>query len=206
MQGLSSLFVPLDEPSKELSQCLQDLRELAFEFDSSHFSKWTDSDLLRIDERLTVIMYKLTALKRSSPDFSVKSTLPMQECCRLSAFIFISVYLRERPRLAFVHMDLLKQMKPHLKEMKLYSFRRSQLKVVLWILFVGGTVALDTPAETWFVAEITNLLIFMRFLDWESIETTLQEIVKSQRLIIHSKLVWQKVRRNLQSLGMQAPN
>jgi hypothetical protein len=65
-------------------------------------------------------------------------------------------------------MDLLKQILSHLKEMKLYLFRRSQLKAVLWILFVGRTVALDTQAAAWFMAEITNLLIFTRFLDWDA--------------------------------------
>jgi hypothetical protein len=112
------------------------------------------------------------------------------------------VYLRGRPRLAFVHMDLLKQMKPYLKEMKIYSLRRSQLKTVLWILFVGGAVALDSPAEAWFMAEITNLLNFMQLLRWESIEASLQEIVKSGHLINLSKVVWQKVKTNLRSLGI----
>lgn len=151
-------------------------------------------------------MYKLAILKRTSPDFNIKSLLSMQECCRLSAFIFISVYLRNRHRLAFVHIDLLKQMKPHIKEMKLYSLRRAQLKAVLWILFVGGTVALDTPAEAWFMAEIMNLRIQMQILYWESIGSALQEIVKSQHLIILSKVVWQKVRKNLQDVGMLAPD
>lgn len=44
----------------------------------------------------------------------------------------------------------------------------------------------------------------MQFLHWESIETSLQEIIKTRRLIILSKVVWQKVRNNLQSLGKLA--
>jgi hypothetical protein len=102
-------------------------------------------------------------------------------------------------------MDLLKQMKPHLKEIKVYSFRRAQLKAVLWILFVGGAVVLNTHAEAWFMAEIINSLILTRFLDWESIEISLQEIVKSQHLILLWKVVWQKVSKNLQGLRMLAP-
>jgi hypothetical protein len=102
-------------------------------------------------------------------------------------------------------MDLLKQITLHLKETKQYLFRRSQLKPVLWILFVGGTVALDTPAEAWFIAEIANLLIRIQFLNWESIEASLQETIKSQQLINLSKLVWQKARKDLQCLRILTP-
>jgi hypothetical protein len=92
-----------------------------------------------------------------------------------------------------------------LNEIKVYLIRRAQLKAVLWILFVGGAVVLITRAEAWFVAEIINLLILTRFLDWESIEISLQEIVKSQHLIILSKVVWQKVSKNFQGLRLLAP-
>jgi hypothetical protein len=50
---------------------------------------------------------------------------------------------------------------------------------VLWVLFIGGTVALETPEEVWFQAEITNLLLLIQLPDWKRIEAWLEETVES---------------------------
>lgn len=123
----------------------------------------------------------------------------MQECSGLSAFLFISVDLRDQPRKAFVHIDLLKQMKK-------YSFRRSQLKAVIWTLLVSATVDLDMPEEIRFVAEITNMLIYIQFLQWESIDAIFffQEIIKSKHLIILSKVLLTEGEEEFRSLEILA--
>ncbi|KIM94222.1 hypothetical protein OIDMADRAFT_21447 [Oidiodendron maius Zn] len=106
----------------------------------------------------------------------------VQGPCRLAALIYINMVFRELQPRAAIHTTLTSYLRAELMQMNLVSCSGNLGAVLLWILFVGGAVAVEEPIRSWFVSTLTLVCSQLELRSWHDTKGSLRRYLWSERI------------------------
>ena len=106
----------------------------------------------------------------------------VQEPCRLAALIYINMVFRELQPRAAIHTTLTSCLRAELMQMNLVSCSGNLGAALLWILFVGGAVAVEEPIRSWFVSTLTLICSQLELQSWYDTKGSLLRYLWSDRI------------------------
>jgi hypothetical protein len=183
--------------SKGLADVLEDMsylttfikvpRQGSIAKDITYFDDWRASIEYRI---LTMAgeEYKLQGNSR---------TLDIHEPCRLGALIYTNMVFRELQPGAAIHTTLTGRLRAELMQTNLISCWGNLRETLLWVLFIGGSVAVLEPIRLWFVSVLATVCCQMKILSWHDIRKVLVKYLWSDRIWEdRCKYLWFEVERS----------
>jgi hypothetical protein len=76
----------------------------------------------------------------------------VQEPCRLAALIYTNMVFRRIQPSAAIHTTLTSRLRTILIQNDLVSCWENLYEMLLWVLFIGGAVAVQKTIRSWFVS------------------------------------------------------
>lgn len=161
----------LDESLLGLFIDVRDLAELDLDQPKSH----KDMNAIQDSDRLLLTEFKLVALSRSP----ASSKLVASTC--VAAIMFVDKHLRGINFNARI-MDrfvarLQASMNEALDTISPFDIDVEMARIVLWILYVGGTAATQKPERAWFVAHLSCFCSSMHINTWEDAKQILESFL-----------------------------
>jgi hypothetical protein len=120
--------------------------------------------------------------------------------CRLAAYLYLYMVLRELPASAVMLQTMLKRMKGILEKANgdLLTMWREDQHLFLWILYMGAIASIAPPERSFFVTVLKRLISKMGLYTMEAFTSALKEVlwepVYCERSVI-TRCLWAELER-----------
>ncbi|PYH98272.1 hypothetical protein BO71DRAFT_64268 [Aspergillus ellipticus CBS 707.79] len=128
------------------------------------------------DQR-NLIQYRLMALPTS---VCLVEPSPVYEACRIAAIIYSIGVTFPLPGVGAPFPTLVKSLKAELQQVELHSPWAASvngIRLLLWVLTMGGIAATDTTEQQWFVKIASRVVPRSLALDWRETRRSLREFL-----------------------------
>ena len=140
-------------------------------------------DIICFDDRRASIECRILEIPSEDGESRGTSTThSIQEPCRLAALIYINMAFRELPPRAAIHTSLTSRLRAALRQTDLTSCWGTLSETLLWVLFMGGAVALQEPIGPWFLSALTMVCTRLKLQSWHSVREVLLKYLWSDRI------------------------
>ena len=150
-----------------------DLCQIVSLFHHESCQRAADSHQADLDAQLLYTEHRL--VKFQSVEISAENEVQRSFC--VACLIFISLFLREMPSPVLLNEALTTRLRETMGNIDRISWTGAPPAIMLWMLFIGGVVALGRPERSWFVLHLSKLEISLDFRDWDSAKASLQSVL-----------------------------
>lgn len=168
--------------SIDLANILEDMLRLTTFVEILHDSKITQ-DCTYFDDQRASIEHRILAIPdKQDKEQGTAETKNIQESCRLAALIYTNMVFRELQPSAAIHTTLTSRLRTMLMQTDLTSCWGNHWKMLLWVLFMGGAVALQKSTRSWFVSILAIACSQLKMQSWHDIKEILLKYLWSDRI------------------------
>ncbi len=167
----------LSERQEGLVKVFQQMRQLSAFVSASNISKEKASISL-FSERVYIIERQLLLLAVSGDPLS---TSPMESfvngACRNAAFVYIYAALREVPLGGSLYNIFVERLRSALGCTSfMLAWSNTHPSMLLWVLAIGGMVAIGRPERPWFVSQLAGVCTILKLQTLQDMKDTLRDI------------------------------
>ena len=168
-----SRIISLGSNLTHIFQDVQHVTELFIELSATP----TFTDRGELDHLAQSLRYRLlshpSARITTTPDDTIRESL------RLGGLIYIKLILPGYPSRDRIYQNLVKKLKYCIESINLSGFASNGAvgELVLWLLFVGGTVELGDTHRAWFMLRISEIAEAMQLKEWSEVTATLKKFL-----------------------------
>jgi len=138
----------------------------------------TRPDMGAMTHHRNFAQYQLLSLSPGRErEFAFNQMYPMYEPCRLAALIFGIGVTFPLPGWAAPFPGVVLALQQALINMNIDPVSCVESDLLLWILVLGGTAAMNMLAREWFVSRLRVISLRKRLYGWEEIKVILTEIL-----------------------------
>jgi hypothetical protein len=154
--------------SSDLANILEEMSYLTAFVELPHHGSAMTQDSSYFDDQRASIECRILAMpgKQDREQGAVKAE-NIQESCRLAALIYINMAFRALQPGAAIHTTLTSRLKTLLTQTDLASCWGNLSETLLWVLFMGGAVALRE--RPWFVSALTIVCSQLKMQSWHDV-------------------------------------
>ncbi|KIM95653.1 hypothetical protein OIDMADRAFT_148736 [Oidiodendron maius Zn] len=168
--------------SIDLANILEDMLRLTTFVEILHGSAMTQ-DCTYFDDQRASIEHRILAIPgEQDKEQGIAETKNIQESCRLAALIYTNMVFRELQPSAAIHTTLTSRLRNILIQTDLTSCWGNHWKMLLWVLFMGGAVALQNSTRSWFVSILAIACSQLKMQSWHDIKEILLKYLWSDRI------------------------
>jgi hypothetical protein len=169
----STGFQTLLQPSGSFSpfiQILQELLSLTTEIRNMRGVRPLDNEMLSFTARRSWIEWAFSTLPSdpNSEDAELENC-GIENCCRLTALIYINIVLRKMPCKSAVLSHLTKELSYALAKTNLKSYWGGKIELLTWVLLHGGAAATDVELKTWYLSFLVSVSWILGLQTWEDV-------------------------------------
>jgi hypothetical protein len=169
--------------SNDLADVLEDMSYLtAFVEVPRHGSTMTQDITYFDDQRASIEDRILTMAGEEDKPQGISNAENVQESCRLVALIYTNMVFRELQPSAATHTTLTSRLRTTLMQKNLTSSWGNLSEALLWVLFMGGAVALRESIRSWFVSVLTMVCTQLKIRSWHDIKDILLKYLWCDRI------------------------
>jgi len=181
--------------SNDFANVLEDISYLtAFVEFPRHGSNMTQDSTYFDDQRASIEFRILTMSGEEDKQQGTAKAENIQEPCRLAALIYTNMVFRIVPPGVAIYTTLTSRLRTTLMQTDLMSCWGNLGETLLWVLFMGGAVALRGRIRAWFVSVLTIVCSKLRIQSWHDIKEILVKYLWSDRIWEeHCKNLWIEV-------------
>jgi hypothetical protein len=147
-----------------------------------HHSTMTEGITCFDDQRASIEDRILKMAGEEEKSEGISSAESIQEPCRLTALIYTNMVFRELQPSAATHTILTCRLRTALVETHLVSCGGNLSETLLWVLFMGGAVALDELLRSWFVSVLSMVCTQLKVKSWHDIKYILVKYLWCDRI------------------------
>jgi hypothetical protein len=178
IKTLAQLFVRMD-----LVDILQDMSYLTTFLESLRFgSNMTEETFLYFDDARSSIEFRILCLPGKKKIHGDTETDNIEESSRLVALIYVKVAFFQVEPTAPIHVFLSNRLMIALMKQNLQSCWENQSELLLWVLFIGGSVTQRGSTRSWFLAALKMVCSYLHKSCWHDIKETLSNYLWSDRI------------------------
>jgi hypothetical protein len=143
----------------------------------------TSKDITYFDDWRASIEYQILTMAGEEDKLQeISKAEDIQEPCRLVALIYTNMVFRELQPGAAIHTTLASRLRAALMQTNLIYCWGNLSETLLWVLFIGGTVAAQEPIRSWFVSVLTTVCCQLKIRSWHDIKKSLVKYLWSDRI------------------------
>lgn len=171
--------------SDDLVDILQDMSYLTAFLESFHSGSIVrEESLLYFDDERSSIEFRILCLpskkKKRHRDTEADN---IEESCRMAAMIYIkTVFFRVEPT-APIHISLVDRLRIALMQTNLQFCWDNLSELLLWVLFIGATVAQRGSTRSWFLAMSKTVCSYLQKSSWHGVKEILSKYLWSDRIL-----------------------
>jgi hypothetical protein len=159
-----------------------------------HGSNMTQDSTYFDDQRASIEFRILTMSGEEDKQQGTAKAENIQEPCRLAALIYTNMVFRIVPPGVAIYTTLTSRLRTTLMQTDLMSCWGNLGETLLWVLFMGGAVALRGRIRSWFVSVLTIVCSKLRIQSWHDVKEILVKYLWSDRIWEeHCKNLWIEV-------------
>jgi Fungal specific transcription factor domain len=179
--------------SHDLANVLEDMSYLTTFVEVPHHESTMTEDITYFDDQRASIEDRI--LKMAGEEEKAEgNTENIQEPCRLVALIYTNMVFRELQPSAATHTFLTSRLRTALNETHLMSCWGNPSETLLWVLFMGGAIALREPVRSWFVSVLSMVCTQLKIQSWHDIKDILVKYLWCDRIWeVRCKNLWFQV-------------
>jgi hypothetical protein len=159
-----------------------------------------EPDLCRICNQRNFVQHRLLSLLPvQNLDQDFRTSYPVYEICRLAGLIFGVGVIFPLPAQTAPLSNLVKLLQAELQESRLESdwWFPDTVRVLIWVLTLGGIAATDLPNRTWFVATLGRVTARSGLVRWRDLKLVLDQILwLDSACDFGGQQLWEEVERH----------
>jgi hypothetical protein len=170
--------------SDDLVDILQDMSCLTAFVESFRCgSTMTEETFVYFDDARTSIEFRILCLPgKEKKQHGGTEADNIQESCRIAAIMYIKVEFFQVERTVPLHVSLTEQLRIALMQTNLLSCWDNLAELLLWVLFIGATVALRGPTKSWLLVVSKMVCSYLKMRSWHDVKETLSKYLWSDRI------------------------
>jgi len=144
---------------------------------------WEDSEQFRYSEAANKVFQRCVDLEQSE-DAAIEGSLSprthhVRQSTRLTALIYLLVCIREVPAAGVPYKVALRKVRSHLSKTNLEDIwnPEEQSHLLLWILSIAASTAVDEIERTWYGRWIRNVTTKLGLRSWDRVKEVLTGFV-----------------------------
>jgi hypothetical protein len=140
-------------------------------------------DITYFDDQRASIEYRILVMPgEEDKQQGVAKAGNIQEPCRLAALIYTNMVFRTVQPSAAIHTALTSRLRTTLMQTDFMSCWGNLSEMLLWVLFMGGAVALQGRIRSWFVSVLTIACSHLKIQSWYDVKEILLKYLWSDRI------------------------
>ena len=152
--------------SKDLVNILEDMSYLTAFLELPSQSS-TGTQQIHYFDALSLIEHRILSLSTGNDtQYGAINSGKIDETCRLAALIYINIVFRELQPTSAVHATLASRLRISLIQTDFKSCWGTLSEALLWILFIGGSVAMQEPTKSWLMSALENVCSHLKLQSW----------------------------------------
>ena len=169
--------------SNDLANVLEDMSYLTAFVEFPHHDGSISQDSTYFDDQRASIEYRILAMPdEDDKQHGTAKAENIQEPCRLAALIYTNMVFRKAQPSTAIHTTLTSRLRTALVHTDLMSCWGNLGEMLLWVLFMGGAVALRGRIRSWFVSILSIVCSQMMIKSWHDIKKILIKYLWSDRI------------------------
>jgi hypothetical protein len=144
----------------------------------------TEEALLYFDDERSSIEFRILCLpgkdKKQHGDTEANN---IEESCRIAAIIYMKIVFCQVEPAAPIHISLSNRLRIALMQTKLQSCWDNLSELLLWVLFIGATVAQRGPTRSWLLVVSKMVCSYLQKLSWHDVKEILSKYLWSDRIL-----------------------
>jgi hypothetical protein len=164
----------------ELAEVFQAMKAYTSIVEKYEDGSTTEPDLCRICNQRNFVQHCLLSLLPAGKlDQDFRKSHPVYEICRLTGLIFGVGVIFPLPAQTAPLPTLVRLLQTELQESSLESdwWFLDAVKVLIWVLTLGGIAATGLPNRTWFVAALGRVSARSGLARWQDLKLVLDQMV-----------------------------
>jgi hypothetical protein len=171
--------------SDDLVDILQDMSYLTAFLESFHSGSIVrEESLLYFDDERSSIEFRILCLpgkkKKRHGDTEADN---IEESCRIAAMIYIKTVFFQVEPTAPIHISLVDRLRIALMQTNLQLCWNNLSELLLWVLFIGATVAQRGPTRLWLLAMSKTVCSYLQKSSWHGVKEILSNYLWSDRIL-----------------------
>jgi hypothetical protein len=166
--------------TEELAEVFQAMKAYTSIIEKYQEGSTTEPDMCRISNQRNFVHYRLLSLSPAGKlDQDFCKTHPIYEICRLAGLIFGIGVIFPLPTQTAPLPTLVRLLQAELQESSLEShcWSPDTVRVLIWVLTLGGIAATGLPNRTWFVAALGRVTTYSGLSSWRDLKPVLNRIL-----------------------------
>ena len=152
--------------SKDLVNVLEDMSYLTSFLELPGQSS-TGTQQMRYFDALSLIEHRILSVPiGNDTQYGAIDGGNIDETCRLAALIYINIVFRELQPNSAVHATLTNRLRISLMQTDFKSCWGTLSEALLWVLFIGGSVAMQEPTKSWLMYTLENVCSHLKLQSW----------------------------------------
>ena len=152
--------------SKDLVNVLEDMSYLTSFLELPGQSS-TGTQQMRYFDALSLIEHRILSVPiGNDTQYGAIDGGNIDETCRLAALIYINIVFRELQPNSAVHATLTNRLRISLMQTDFKSCWGTLSEALLWVLFIGGSVAMQEPTKSWLMFTLENVCSHLKLQSW----------------------------------------
>lgn len=140
----------------------------------------TEPDMCRISNQRNLVQFHLLSLPPAGEfDENFRQSYPVYEACRLAGLIFAVGVTFPLPVQRAPFIPLVERLQAELQASELESTwsSRGAVRVLVWVLMMGGIAATGRPERAWFVATLHRVTVSSGVSGWRELKLALESML-----------------------------
>lgn len=178
-----------------LGDALTEIHYLSFILDSITLNDTTTLAKISYIDRIYRVEYLILGLLNAENDRKLTGGVPVLRVLLRAILLYIYTSLRETPVGSGNRQRLVKYLMHDLKQTDILLLFETCPAEMLWILFLGGSVAMAGPYRLWFIAQLVPLFHRAGVDSWGNASCWIDSFLWLERPCVQRmKLLWDELR------------
>jgi hypothetical protein len=143
----------------------------------------TVSEQRRYFDALALIEQRISILPiEEATQHGAINVEPIDVTCRLTALIHINIVCRELHPNSAVHTTLTNRLRISLMQTNAMACWSNLSEALLWVLFIGSSVAMQEPTKSWLMSVLENACSHLQLRSWYNVRDILSKFLWCDRI------------------------